>query len=1218
MGAASRQKQNHKAEAAPHSIKGSSINQDSHELTVSVLSSIEFAKALKDAYSKQGREIRDVPAKDLQETTIMLNCKTYTVVMANIIRRIIRSGTVAGFTEARNYLAKNAGESPEGALTNDIITTPEFAGALKDAYAVQGREIKNIPTNDNQNVTVTIHGQKYTVNMYNIVQRTLYSGIFARRSEARDYLAKNAGEIPEKTLPNDVITTPEFAKALMDAYAAHGRAIKDVPAGDPQDVTVAIGGRNYTVNMNMLTVRMIHSGTFERGAEGRDYLAKNAGEIPEKTPPNDVITTPEFAKALMDAYAAHGRAIKDVPIGDPQKIIVRIDRTEYTVSMESITRRIVYSGTFVGLAEGRDYLALLAVGIPVNEAIRIAKEGTVVETLLEESYDALSKKFNVEEALALLKDDPLKMKALIKLVSPELSDDEVDRLIIHTFKGLVQRGGTGYEQYREYQVGLNFDISEDIPESSDAAFIEVRGRATNATHVYVSGSWNKRKKVDNDGTFAIRVPLGIGKLNRIEICTINIETEKRSEFRRFEVQQTGDSDEISALVSMLSALSAEREMELAKDSVKFSEFAHLLEHSLVRKFSPSFEEGVRYVAKLIRSTKSGPIKEIIEKILSDFETINENTHVSLAPGESLLFFQKYCLYKLDQARRSGKRGVILANDPGLGKTVVALVAANGGRTVVVSPNSIVQTWIEQGEKFLAEPNVTGLHFGSHENRKRILKAIANTPYMRGATRASRTVVVNQEFLRNVNDDERFGDMNLHLGQQGILIIDEAHWKTNTGTKQSEGVSKLKPAFTMLLSATPYRNPETLRRMMYEILPDDIRFKSAVAFRRSFSRDNVSDLRLLNALTRQYVIRFRKRDAFEICDYDEPLAEIVGKMPIVNEQKKRQFTLTYAQSMAIFQMMCNWDDWCRTYQHYIPLDANNRADGVFESNMLQKRHALRLMMNNPMYVGENKTSPKRTEIDGVVREAISEGRKVILFCRYINQVEAYRESFGEFKPSIMTGLQREEGEMRDEQDNVIRYRKGADGRGWELDTDGYPVRDPAGEPMSVLDYEKLTFMNAEERRIIICTYGTGGMGLTLNVAKAVVLDDLPDTYVEEYQAVERANRMFTSGPETRTHHDVKVYKVTGRYPDRFIEKMQRTWLKKEENGTYTVIKVANETSAERQELLNAYDHFFRQGTLDDFLFENLATQKTVYTLLLDGIGREEEEDAPDMHPMLRQE
>ncbi|MCL4375318.1 hypothetical protein M1394_00765 [Candidatus Marsarchaeota archaeon] len=102
------------------------------------------------------------------------------------------------------------------------------------------------------------------------------------------------------------------------------------------------------------------------------------------------------------------------------------------------------------------------------------------------------------------------------------------------------------------------------------------------------------------------------------------------------------------------------------------------------------------------------------------------------------------------------------------------------------------------------------------------------------------------------------------------------------------------------------------------------------------------------------------------------------------------------------------------------------------------------------------------------------------------------------------------------------------------------------------------------------------------------------------------------PETRTHPDVRIYRIASIYPEEFIDLMKDTYIKRVD-GRYEEVEKSEALEREgrlRKGYTTAYDEFFRQGTYDAFVYKRVENQSKISDMLLDGIVSEEETRGPE--------
>ncbi len=804
---------------------------------------------------------------------------------------------------------------------------------------------------------------------------------------------------------------------------------------------------------------------------------------------------------------------------------------------------------------------------------------------IEERIETLG----LADAVALLADRPSKLRVYLSVSHPDLLEEEVDRLVTHAFKRLHNRRRFDYSDFRQ-ELG-RCELRKGIPRRTHEAALQIAGSATGADSVLVEGgATTQRLRVGADGTFCGRISLTVGERNDLRLTSLNHGSRQSGEPTDIAVYQTGTPDDIDALVTLLGEMGRNVLDGIRSDPGRMEYVVRQAEQVLIRKFSGTFAAGEAYTQELITGTQSPVVRKVLKTVLSRFKRINQTTYPNVRENSPLYFFQKYCVAEIQRRMAEGERGVVLANDPGLGKTRTALVAVNGDPATIVTPNSVVSTWSEEATKALKHADVLTLQNVPYARRLELLQ-----------TSSASHTVTNVEYLRAKEGDERYG---LLSDEETIVVQDEAHGLLNLGSEQSKGARRLQGKFYLFLSATPCKNPKTLRRMLHNLEPDDPRFQSDAAFGKAFPANDPQALRTLSIMKQRYMIRFTKEDVLEEMDPDIPLECQRHRLPRkehVPAERMGSYTLSEPQCQGIYELLLNWPKWCEKYDKYVPRDEIAKLDALRGNQFaLAKTHALRQIANNPNYVGaEGVEDPKAKELLRCVQDFLAEGRKVVIFCQYNAQAEKYAALLQPYQPSAYTGLVSNQGLKATGEGAPILYRADEAG-GWVLNEQGLPLEDPEGKPMLALDYERIAFQNSPERRLMISTYAAGAVGVTFTAGKATIFDDLPRDCVEEIQAEDRTHRI---DHEHQTHTSVRYARMVGRYPATFLERMKQVWVREEEDGCYTEIK--DQRIAARESLLTAYEAFFAQGTFDEVRLANLQTQRKSFRLINDGVADAEE-------------
>lgn len=826
----------------------------------------------------------------------------------------------------------------------------------------------------------------------------------------------------------------------------------------------------------------------------------------------------------------------------------------------------------------------------------------------QETLERIENDEQIQRALVMFAGDRKKLALALRTLG--LSNEEVGQIIFVSFKGL--RSETPEPKLlrlmRDYDNSIQgqAEIISDYERVTGQAEVELVVRVpSGASRLYVHGPTRFEAKMSDSSAVVIRVPLKIGEVNDITLVPYHEEAGEdevirtRSNPTYISIKRSGKAIDVEAFFKFLEGVKDDIIESIAETEEKSRNFNRRLEEFLIKEFAESFEQGERTVLGMMEKHKDNPFARTqLETVLAKFREVSREEYPSLRPGRELFFFQKYCIYEIRRRRAEGYRGVILANEPGLGKTVTALAATFDDEVLIACPNSVASTWIEQEGYFFNEPFLLNLSGTKYSERKRMLRRNAEL-----AEQAMPGVITNIEFVRSKNDatqvnkrstDQKFDLLNQRNfpGRERANIIDEMHFLKND-SQQTEGVGRLKRDFDLWLSASPTRDPVSFCRIMSKLLPEDDRFKSLKAFRLAFPKDDAEALQVLNLIQQEYVIRFSKSDVMRECDPEVPLDEQRKRLPkkvhieAANEQSGL-FTLTGAQQQAIYELFLDWEAWKKKYDKYMPDDQWAREDNIRKtSNQLVKKHALRQIINNPEYIGSDEPSPKHRAMRNILEEELSQAgtNKGLVFCRYHAQVDAYASMLDEMgiEYAQCTGRIAAEGFKKDASGQEMYFKMDEFGNP-EIGEDGRPIPTTKrrGKKMDAMDYERHVFQNDPNCKIMLSTYQAGGVGKTFTAATFCVEDDKPEDYTARYQAEDRIHRI----DEERPKYIARYYSLTSEYSEDFLSQLPEILFEKNRH------KETVEFSPR--------ERWFAQGTVDSVQEHNLRAQRTMFEIINDGI------------------
>nr|WP_307864325.1 DEAD/DEAH box helicase [Agrococcus sp. TF02-05] len=431
----------------------------------------------------------------------------------------------------------------------------------------------------------------------------------------------------------------------------------------------------------------------------------------------------------------------------------------------------------------------------------------------------------------------------------------------------------------------------------------------------------------------------------------------------------------------------------------------------------------------------------------------------IAPGGKELMHHQA---ELVQAARDGHRTFLLADEPGLGKTAQALLAAQAADAfplLVVAPSVVKINWARETERWLPGRRAAVLQ-GDGDT----LDAFADV------------VVVNYEVLdRHIGWLERFGFRG--------MVVDEAHFIKNTRSKRSRHVLQISAAMRerignpllMALTGTPLINDiedfGAIWRFLGWIdhkepnaeLTDHLEEIGLTPMDRAFypaARRAVIDMG---------IVRRRKIDVAS----DIPARRIADIPVELDEASVR--SIRAAERELVERML-------RRYDAAIEQRSADARDDSRVDDELVRRIARSEVEAQEGGTGENvfalarRIGRAKAELaaDYAAQLAHSVG-KVVFFAKHIDVLDAAEQTLA--KAGIKTVS------IRGDQSPTQRQ--------------------------AAID----AFTNDESVRVIVCSLMAAGVGVNLQAAADMVLAELSWTDAEQTQAIDRIHRIGQSMPVT---------------------------------------------------------------------------------------------------------
>ena len=458
--------------------------------------------------------------------------------------------------------------------------------------------------------------------------------------------------------------------------------------------------------------------------------------------------------------------------------------------------------------------------------------------------------------------------------------------------------------------------------------------------------------------------------------------------------------------------------------------------------------------------------ELIGPLLKSFETaaasasktLPDPTPVRLPGGQELMRHQA----QLVASAAAGHRTFLLADEPGLGKTAQALLAAQAAGAyplLVVVPNVVKTNWAREAGLWTPKRNATVIH-GDGDT----IDGFADI------------VVVNYEVL-----DRHVGWLG-DLGFRG-MVVDEAHFIKNKKSQRSQNVLRLSERIRsrtvnpllMALTGTPLINDIDDFRAIWQFLGwIDERKPGAVLMESLEETDLTPADPGFSAAARARVIdlgivRRRKVDVAA----DIP-ARRVADLPVELDGAVGRSIREAERELA--------DRLVSRYEAAIELRTSGAPVDGIDHDLVRQVAAWERSDPDKKKTGENVFSLVRRigkakaglAADYAAQLAHNVG-KVVFFARHIEVMDTAEELFTD----------------RGIRFSSIRGDQTAKARQKNIDA----------------------FVNDPDVSIAVCSLLTAGVGINLQVSSNVVLGELSWTNAEQTQAIDRVHRIGQEEPVT---------------------------------------------------------------------------------------------------------
>ncbi len=493
-------------------------------------------------------------------------------------------------------------------------------------------------------------------------------------------------------------------------------------------------------------------------------------------------------------------------------------------------------------------------------------------------------------------------------------------------------------------------------------------------------------------------------------------------------------------------------------------------------------------------------------------------------------------YQLEAVKFLRERnGALLADEPGMGKTVEILAAAesvHAKRVLIVTHPRVVSTWKEEIEKHLEE--VPGYIVLKSPSKKKFAHREANSNFF-GILASARYIIVNYEALREAKGKEGTNPLLQYLKKEAgldTIVVDEFQNVDNPKeeNQQAEAVRQLDAERRWIVSASPYQSKiENLFVALSYIAPNifvsvkrkDV--KSPVSpkgfkpgdkpvtleefYKMARARD-ANTLKTLNALLNQYMLRRPKGQVLGIVDPSQPPETQRGRLPkmvYVPYQEEGAYEMTEEHAAMMAQMVNDFRTWALNYnlwaaRHNVSVRKAGGMPGekrtlvdLEKLNPASKLGWLKRAMIDPEYFGMAANVSFYQKLDETLEKYISQGKKVIFFANYTRIVDSlWKRYYHKY------GAVRLDGKVKAEGQEQARHK----------------------------------FNNDPVHGLLVGNPRSGGVGINLPADDVIIYIGQPQTYVWRYQSEHRANR----ADPTYVKAEVRLVDMIGQYPKSFLDRL----------------------------------------------------------------------------------
>lgn len=517
------------------------------------------------------------------------------------------------------------------------------------------------------------------------------------------------------------------------------------------------------------------------------------------------------------------------------------------------------------------------------------------------------------------------------------------------------------------------------------------------------------------------------------------------------------------------------------------------------EFDPSFLP--EFIKKFKSMNYTIKLQDSVDKALKLITTNNEIIEASKSKDwdnilNSYQFKTKPYSYQLEGIKTAlSNPNLLLTDEQGLGKTLQAIYAADikskeegyPYTLVVCGVNGLKYNWLSEIEEHLGEEAYI---LGSRLNRAgnivegTIAERLSSLDDLDIGTINNRFIITNIETLRNADIKEKLKSLCI-FGKIGMVIIDEIHRVSNIKSAQGDALNYLKSRNKIGLTGTPVINkPFDLYAPLSWL---NIEHRSEFEFKHRYGK---------------YVERYGQGRSYEeLIEYIN-LSELKEILSTIMLRREKKDVLDLPDVVYMQETIDLSNEQSKLY-NLIKKELVAQIDEIIlDSNPLAKFTRLRQACSCSAAIDSSITkNAKYTRVLELIDDFKSANKKVIVYSNFAFAVK--------------------------ELDSLMKANN----------IKSYTITGDEKHKKAIIDKFKT------DGDVLIGSIKALGTGYTITEASNIIFLDLPWTYADMVQAVDRAHRIGQENKVTvisllaKNTVDEKIYKIVKKKEDLFNDLMK---------------------------------------------------------------------------------